>query len=48
MIGAFAKASGLITLESVKKVLEENFGKKADLNYQAAKQAYDKTKMVDQ
>jgi pyruvate ferredoxin oxidoreductase gamma subunit len=46
MIGAFAKASGLITLESVKKVLEENFGKKADLNYQAAKQAYEKTKMV--
>ncbi len=46
MIGAFAKASGLITLESVRKVLEENFGKKAELNYQAAKQAYDKTKMV--
>jgi pyruvate ferredoxin oxidoreductase gamma subunit len=46
MIGAFAKASGLITLESVKKVLEEYFGKKADLNYQAAKKAYEKTRMV--
>jgi 2-oxoacid:acceptor oxidoreductase gamma subunit (pyruvate/2-ketoisovalerate family) len=46
MIGAFAKASGLIKLESVKKVLDESFGKKADLNYEAAKQAYEKTKMV--
>jgi pyruvate ferredoxin oxidoreductase gamma subunit len=46
MIGAFAKASGLITLESVKKVIEENFGKKGDLNYQVAKQAYEKTKRV--
>jgi len=46
MIGAFAKASGLIKLESLNKVLEEFFGKKADLNYQAAKQAYEKTKKV--
>lgn len=46
MIGAFAKASGLITLESIKKVINESFGKKADLNYQAAKQAYEKTKLV--
>ncbi|MEX2717194.1 MAG: 2-oxoacid:acceptor oxidoreductase family protein [Candidatus Sigynarchaeum springense] len=47
MIGAFAKASGLIKLESVKKVLDEFFGKKADLNFQAAKQAYEKTIKVD-
>ncbi len=46
MIGAFAKASGLIKLESLKKVLDEFFGKKADLNYQAAMQAYEKTKKV--
>lgn len=46
MIGAFAKASGLITLESLKKVLDEYFGKKAELNYEAAKLAFDKTKRV--
>ncbi|HME51244.1 MAG TPA: 2-oxoacid:acceptor oxidoreductase family protein [Candidatus Lokiarchaeia archaeon] len=43
MIGAFAKASGLITIESIRAVLEEAFGKKAEINFQAAKEAYDQT-----
>jgi len=47
MIGAFAKASGLITLDSIEKVLEESFGKKADINYQAAKKAYEQTSVVE-
>ena len=43
MIGAFAKATGLVTLESIKKVIDENFGDKSELNFEAAKQAYEKT-----
>ena len=43
MIGAFAKATGLVSLETIKKVIEENFGEKAELNFEAAKQAYDNT-----
>jgi pyruvate ferredoxin oxidoreductase gamma subunit len=43
MIGAFAKASGLITVESIKTVLDEAFGKKAEINFQAAKNAYEQT-----
>lgn len=43
MIGAFAKASGLITIESIKTVLDEAFGKKAEINFEAAKKAYEQT-----
>jgi len=43
MIGAFAKASGLISIESIKTILDETFGKKAELNFQAAKLAYEQT-----
>ncbi len=46
MIGAFAKASGLVTLENVKRVIDEYFGEKGKLNYEAAKNAYDHTKKV--
>lgn len=46
MIGAFAKASGLITLPSIQKVLEEYFGKKGTRNYQAALKAYELTQEV--
>jgi len=43
MIGAFAKATGLVSLETIKKVLYENFGEKSELNFEAAKQAYENT-----
>ena len=46
MIGAFAKASGLITLPSIKKVMDGYFGKKGTLNYQAALQAFELTQEV--
>ena len=46
MIGAFAKASGLITLPSIQKVMDGYFGKKGGLNYQAALKAYELTREV--
>jgi pyruvate ferredoxin oxidoreductase gamma subunit len=46
MIGAFARTSGLITLPSIKKVMDGYFGKKGSLNYQAALKAYELTKEV--
>jgi len=46
MIGAFAKASGLITLPSIQKVMEDYFGKKGAVNYQAALKAFELTREV--
>ncbi len=46
MIGAFAKASGLITLPSIQKVMDEYFGKKGAINYQAALTAFELTREV--
>ncbi|MFX0103744.1 MAG: 2-oxoacid:acceptor oxidoreductase family protein, partial [Candidatus Hodarchaeota archaeon] len=46
MIGAFAKASGLISLESIKKVITDHFGAKGEKNYEAAKRAYDMTEKM--
>ena len=46
MIGAFAKASGLITLPSIKKVMDGYFGKKGPINYQAALKAFELTREV--
>lgn len=46
MIGAFARASGLITLPSIQKVLDGYFGKKGSLNYQAAFKAFELTREV--
>ena len=46
MIGAFAKASGLITLPSIKKVMEGYFGKKGTRNYEAALKAFELTQEV--
>jgi Pyruvate/2-oxoacid:ferredoxin oxidoreductase gamma subunit len=46
MIGAFAKASGLITLASIEKVMNGYFGKKGPVNYQAALNAYEQTREV--
>ncbi len=46
MIGAFAKASGLITLTSIEKVMHEYFGNKGAVNYQAALKAFELTREV--
>ncbi len=46
MIGAFAKASGLITLPSIQKVMDDYFGKKGAINYQAAVKAFELTREV--
>jgi pyruvate ferredoxin oxidoreductase gamma subunit len=46
MIGAFAKASGLITLPSIQKVMDGYFGKKGTVNYQAALNAFERTREV--
>jgi Pyruvate/2-oxoacid:ferredoxin oxidoreductase gamma subunit len=48
MIGAFAKASGLITLPSIQKVIDGYFGKKGAVNYQAALKAFELTREVRQ
>ncbi len=41
MMGAFAKATKLIQMESLTSVLNERFGNKASINIQMAKKAYD-------
>lgn len=43
MLGALAKATGVVTLESTKKVIEKRFGKLAEKNINAAKRAYEQT-----
>lgn len=48
MIGAFAKASGLVTLPSIQKVMDRYFGKKGAVNYQAALKAFELTREVRQ
>ena len=42
MMGAFARATGLVQMESVATVIREKFGEKADLNIQMATQAYER------
>ncbi len=46
MIGAFARATGLITLPSIQRVMDEYFGKKGGINYQAALKAFELTQEV--
>ena len=46
MIGAFAKATGLISLEGIKEIVLDYFGEKGNLNYKAAEMAYEMTKKV--
>ncbi|MBD3185343.1 pyruvate ferredoxin oxidoreductase [Candidatus Bathyarchaeota archaeon] len=48
MIGAFAKATGLIKLESIKKVVVDYFGAKGELNYEASAKAFELTREVKQ
>ncbi|MFQ5640992.1 MAG: 2-oxoacid:acceptor oxidoreductase family protein [bacterium] len=41
MIGAFAKATGLVQMESIASILGEKFGDKADINIRMATKAYE-------
>ncbi len=43
MLGALAKATGVVSLDSVRKVVEKKFGKVAEKNFTAAKRAYEET-----
>jgi pyruvate ferredoxin oxidoreductase gamma subunit len=46
LLGAYAKITGQFSLETMKKVMKRRFGKNADRNYKAAKEAYDLVKKV--
>ncbi len=46
MLGALAKATGVVSLDSVKKVVEKRFGKLAEKNIKAATRAYEQTVML--
>ena len=46
MLGALAKATGVVSLESIKKVIEKRFGKLAEKNINAAKRAYEQVVML--
>ncbi|MFQ5823812.1 MAG: 2-oxoacid:acceptor oxidoreductase family protein [bacterium] len=41
MMGAFARATGLVQMKSVASVLKEKFGNRADINIQIASKAYE-------
>jgi pyruvate ferredoxin oxidoreductase gamma subunit len=43
MLGAFIKASGIVSLDSLEEPLNERFGKVAVKNIEAMKKAYDET-----
>jgi pyruvate ferredoxin oxidoreductase gamma subunit len=44
MLGVFAKASGIVSLKSIMKSIEDNFSQKlAESNKRLVKEAYDKT-----
>lgn len=47
MMGAFARATGLIQIESVEIVLKEKFGNRADINIRSAMKAYEDLKRRD-
>jgi pyruvate ferredoxin oxidoreductase gamma subunit len=46
MLGALAKSTGIVSLDSVKKVIEKRFGKLAEKNINAAKLAYEQTVVI--
>jgi Pyruvate/2-oxoacid:ferredoxin oxidoreductase gamma subunit len=46
MVGAFAKASGLLDLESIEKVIDQMAPVKREANVAAAKKAFEKVKEV--
>ncbi|MGQ9788121.1 MAG: pyruvate ferredoxin oxidoreductase subunit gamma [Candidatus Hadarchaeaceae archaeon] len=43
MIGALARATGVVSLDSVTKVIEKKFGKLAEKNINAARRAFEQT-----
>ena len=46
MLGALIKTSNLINMDSLKEPLKERFGAKAKNNYEACKEAFEKTAIV--
>ncbi|MCK5291560.1 MAG: 2-oxoacid:acceptor oxidoreductase family protein [Thermoplasmata archaeon] len=42
MLGAFAKATGFVEMDNVKKAIENRFPEAADKNFQAAEEAFNK------
>jgi pyruvate ferredoxin oxidoreductase gamma subunit len=46
MLGAYAKIMGHIKLETLKNVLQNTFGSKAELNYKAAQLAFEQVKQI--
>ena len=47
MLGALAKVSGVINLESLSKPIEERFGRLAGANIKACKRAYEETSIAE-
>ncbi len=46
ILGAFSKVSGLVSMKSIKSVLKEKWGSKADKNIKAVELSYDQTKRI--
>lgn len=46
MLGAIAKASRIVSVESLRKPMERRFGKLGEKNFMCAKRAYEETVMV--
>ena len=46
ILGAFSKVTGLISMDSLKSVLKEKWGSRADRNIEAVEQSYRKTVRV--
>ena len=46
MMGAFSKATGLVSMDNVKKAMEKRFPKAAEDNIKAAEEAFDKIKRL--
>ncbi len=46
ILGAFSKVSGLVSMKSIKSVLKEKWGSRADKNIKAVELSYDQTKRV--
>jgi Pyruvate/2-oxoacid:ferredoxin oxidoreductase gamma subunit len=46
ILGAFSQVTGLISMDSLKSVLKEKWGSRADRNIEAVEQSYRKTVRV--
>lgn len=46
ILGAFSKVTGLVSMDSLKNVLKEKWGRRADRNIESVEQSYQKTVRV--